>query len=410
MKQRIVWMMIAVMALGSFSVDAQKRSKRRSTRQQTAQTASVKPRVTEQTMEQNGMKLTYKRIEADAFYKVPKDEAGASNGYSDNSFAIDWPIAINGTDVTLIQKWLLEKFTITSVSGKITSFTNIDDVVKKYSQYEGGKRVARIPGPDPEDCKKDKLDVKVYRLTPTLLGYERVFDIYTGGGTGAGVLCGSSFSNYDLSHDRELTAEICFKRGMEQVIAGELRKDPEMWDCLWDEYKASPTMTGDFKIDDKAITFYFSKYEIAPGFAGIVEVAVPMERVLPYATDALKHVLNGSQEVIGSYDDENKIKIYNSVEQMPMYPGGDAALMRDVASNLTYPQEAMAKGVVGRVVLQFVVNEDGSIGQIKVVRSVSPECDQAAIKAVKKLRRFEPGRQNGEAVKVWYTMPFNFKL
>lgn len=413
MMKRIVWIMIAAMVLGTCGAWAQKRSKRRAARKQVTQIANLKPRTSEQVLEQNGMKLTYKRIEADAFYKVPKDEVGYSNGYSDNSFAVDWPLSINGTDVTLVQQWLLDKFTTESLTGQQTRRHSIDEVVSDRIRYQGsGKatRVTSIPGPDPEYCLKDKMDISVYRLTPTLLGYEWAFDVYLGGGTGASVMVGSSYHNYDLKHDRELTADLCFKPGFEQVIAGKLREDPEMWDFLWDEYKQSPTVPDNFKLDNDAVTFYFPKYEIAPGAAGIVEVAVPMTDVLPYATDALKLVVIGEQEVYGGYDDKSEIKIYKSVEQMPMYPGGDAALLRDVAENLKYPKEAMEKGTMGRVVLRFVVNRDGSIGDAMVVQSVSPECDQAAIQALSGLRRFEPGRDNGKPVRVWYSLPITFKM
>ena len=103
-------------------------------------------------------------------------------------------------------------------------------------------------------------------------------------------------------------------------------------------------------------------------------------------------------------------QVFKSVEQMPSYPGGDAALLQDVANNLQYPAMAQENGTQGKVVLQFVVTKNGSIGEVKVVRSLSPECDQAAVKAVKKLKKFNPGRQNGNAVNVWYTLPVTFKL
>ena len=103
-------------------------------------------------------------------------------------------------------------------------------------------------------------------------------------------------------------------------------------------------------------------------------------------------------------------QVFKSVEQMPSYPGGDAALLQDVANNLQYPAMEQENGTQGRVVLQFVVTKNGSIGEVKVVRSLSPGCDQAAIKAVKKLKKFNPGRQNGNAVNVWYTLPVTFKL
>lgn len=103
-------------------------------------------------------------------------------------------------------------------------------------------------------------------------------------------------------------------------------------------------------------------------------------------------------------------KVYNTTEQMPSYPGGDAALYKAIAQNIKYPTQAAENNVQGRVVVQFVVQKDGSIGQVKVVRSVDPDLDREAIRVVKKLGKFNPGRLNGQPVAVWYTMPISFKL
>ncbi|MBP3775162.1 MAG: TonB family protein [Bacteroidaceae bacterium] len=102
-------------------------------------------------------------------------------------------------------------------------------------------------------------------------------------------------------------------------------------------------------------------------------------------------------------------KIYNLVEQMPRYPGGEAQLMRDVAYHLIYPADARKKLVQGIVFLRFVVSETGEVGNVEVEKSLYPSCDQAAINAVKSLSRFTPGRQKGQPVKVWYHIPIQFQ-
>ncbi|MBO4803073.1 MAG: energy transducer TonB [Muribaculaceae bacterium] len=106
----------------------------------------------------------------------------------------------------------------------------------------------------------------------------------------------------------------------------------------------------------------------------------------------------------------NEEKVFNSVEQMPQFPGGDAALMKYLASHINYPSEAVKNNNQGRVILQFVVEKDGSIGEVKVVRSVDDALDKEAVRVIKSLPKFTPGRQSGKPVRVWYTLPVTFKL
>lgn len=103
-------------------------------------------------------------------------------------------------------------------------------------------------------------------------------------------------------------------------------------------------------------------------------------------------------------------KIFTVVEQMPMYPGGDAALMQYLSSNIHYPAVAAENGVQGRVVVGFVVEKDGSITDVNVMRSVDPSLDREAMRVVKSMPRWTPGKQNGSAVRVKYQVPVTFRL
>lgn len=102
--------------------------------------------------------------------------------------------------------------------------------------------------------------------------------------------------------------------------------------------------------------------------------------------------------------------IYNTVDQMPQYPGGLEGLMNFLAQNINYPPAAAEKKIQGRVVLMFVVEKDGSIGEVNVVRSVDKELDDEAVRVVKSLPNFIPGRLDGQVVRVWFTLPISFKL
>ncbi len=108
--------------------------------------------------------------------------------------------------------------------------------------------------------------------------------------------------------------------------------------------------------------------------------------------------------------EEKKEEIFRSVEQMPQFPGGDAALMKYLSSHINYPPMAAENNIQGKVILQFVVEKDGRVGDVKVARSVDKDLDKEAIRVVKSLPKFTPGRQNGQPVRVWYTLPVTFKL
>ena len=103
-------------------------------------------------------------------------------------------------------------------------------------------------------------------------------------------------------------------------------------------------------------------------------------------------------------------KVFEAVEQPPLFPGGDAALLKWIAKNLRYPQLAIENNVQGRVTVMFVVTKTGQVGEVKVVRGKDPDLDKEAVRVVKSLPKFQPGKQNGQAVNVWYTVPIAFKL
>lgn len=103
-------------------------------------------------------------------------------------------------------------------------------------------------------------------------------------------------------------------------------------------------------------------------------------------------------------------KVFDVVEQMPSFPGGEGALMKYLSENIKYPVVALENGVQGRVVVSFVVEKDGSITDVKVARSVDPSLDREATRVVKSMPHWIPGKQNGSAVRVKYNVPVSFRL
>lgn len=105
-----------------------------------------------------------------------------------------------------------------------------------------------------------------------------------------------------------------------------------------------------------------------------------------------------------------KEEIFHAVEQPAMFPGGQGALAKWLSRNLTYPASAQENDIQGRVVVQFVVSKDGSISQAKVVKSVDRDLDKEALRLVKSMPRWQPGKNNGQPVNSWFTLPVVFKL
>ena len=102
--------------------------------------------------------------------------------------------------------------------------------------------------------------------------------------------------------------------------------------------------------------------------------------------------------------------IFQVVEEMPEFPGGMAEAMKFLSKNIKYPSVAQKAKIEGRVIVQFVVEKDGSVSDVKTVRSVSPELDAEAIRVVNMMPKWTPGKQRGKAVAVKFTMPIMFRL
>lgn len=103
-------------------------------------------------------------------------------------------------------------------------------------------------------------------------------------------------------------------------------------------------------------------------------------------------------------------KVYDVVEQMPSFPGGPAALLQYLNNNIRYPKVAEANGIQGRVTVQFVVEKDGSISGVRTMKSAEPSLDHEAERIVRSMPKWNPGKQNGSAVRVYYFVPVVFRL
>jgi len=141
----------------------------------------------------------------------------------------------------------------------------------------------------------------------------------------------------------------------------------------------------------------------------VVEDDVETEEIEINTEDDKTEVVIQAPVEIQEEEEEDNV-VFVIVEQKPEFPGGDAALMKYIAENIKYPVIAQENGIQGRVICQFVVNKDGSIVDINVVRSVDPSLDKEAIRVIKSMPKWKPGKQRGKAVRVKFTLPIVFRL
>ena len=147
--------------------------------------------------------------------------------------------------------------------------------------------------------------------------------------------------------------------------------------------------------------------------AGRIKYAlfVPLAAALLIASN-ISCISSEKQEEISEKQESRAAEgeVFMVVEEMPEFPGGMGECMKWLGQNIKYPAEAKEKGVEGRVIVQFVVEKDGTITNTKVVRGVDPDLDAEALRVVNQSPKWKPGMQKGEAVRVKYTLPIMFKL
>lgn len=149
-----------------------------------------------------------------------------------------------------------------------------------------------------------------------------------------------------------------------------------------------------------------------PAFALLVAGNISCSQDASKKEDAKEEVVAPASQEVKEAPAEKAAEeeIFMVVEQMPEFPGGIKELMDYLGTNVKYPENAMKKNVQGRVVVQFVVEKDGSLSEASVIRSIDPDLDAEALRVVQTMPKWKPGMQKGQAVRVKYTLPVSFKL
>lgn len=140
----------------------------------------------------------------------------------------------------------------------------------------------------------------------------------------------------------------------------------------------------------------------------------------PMINDKINEVKTaiGTEDVSGGTDEPAPVvntvaeveEVFVAVEQMPEFEGGERALMNFINSNIRYPVVALENGIQGRVIVRFAVDKEGAISSVSIIKGIGGGCDEEAVRIVKRMPHWKPGKQGGRAVSVWYTLPIMFTI
>ena len=140
------------------------------------------------------------------------------------------------------------------------------------------------------------------------------------------------------------------------------------------------------------------------------EVIVIVEDIVEIEVEAKIETTESDEMVAIEIEEESDEEFFMVVENMPEFPGGDAGLMKYIQKNVKYPPIAKEYNITGKVFVSFIVDKSGSVSDVKIARGVDKSLDAEALRVVKSLPKYKPGKQRGKAVRVMFTIPINFTL
>jgi len=140
------------------------------------------------------------------------------------------------------------------------------------------------------------------------------------------------------------------------------------------------------------------------------DVEIEEEFIIDVEASAATEVREFARVEVAQEEEIAEEQIFVVVEEMPSFPGGEEARLRFLSDNIRYPQMAREAGIQGSVFITFVVERDGSVTDVRITRGIGGGTDEEAIRVVRKMPRWTPGRQRGQPVRVQFTMPIRFVL
>ena len=179
----------------------------------------------------------------------------------------------------------------------------------------------------------------------------------------------------------------------------------------WKSYEKVDYNLGQLNLDDlEEEIIPITRQEITPPPPPPPEVIVIVEDIVEIVDEAKIETTESDEMVAIEIEEESDEEFFMVVENMPEFPGGDAGLMKYIQKNVKYPPIAKEYNITGKVFVSFIVDKSGSVSDVKIARGVDKSLDAEALRVVKSLPKYKPGKQRGKAVRVMFTIPINFTL
>lgn len=181
----------------------------------------------------------------------------------------------------------------------------------------------------------------------------------------------------------------------------------------WKSYEKVDYNLGQLNLDDleeEIIPITKQEKNPPPPPPSPPEVIVIVEDKVEIVDEAKIETTESDEKVAIEIEEESDEEFFMVVENMPEFPGGDAGLMKYIQNNVKYPPIAKEYNITGKVYVSFIVDKSGSVTDVKIVRGVDKSLDAEAVRVVKSLPKYKPGKQRGNAVRVMFTIPINFTL
>lgn len=315
-----------------------------------------------------------------------------------SSISVEYPVSGNYELVSAIRGWIRDML----VKDYTGALDTPDAMLKKA-----------LTGMEPGETRNDEVKVIYYADGRAVTILENG-EWYGGGAHGMYYEIGATFNPSDGS---QLTVSMLppiskmrplIKKGLAEyfdVSVSELSDVLMMGDFNDLDYPESNVY-----VTPEGLNVQYSAYEIAPFSAGLPRAVIPLDKELArmLSPEALSYFPADQVEKACKVEEDSRI--YLVVNQAPQFPGGQSALFSWLAKNMRYPEAAQERGAQGRVIVKFVVEKDGSVTHPEIERGADAALDAEAVRLVKKMPKWTPGRNNGIPVRSWYTLPVTFKM
>lgn len=387
--RKVIFLLISIFIIG-VNAEAKSTKKARSSKKATTSALAVT----------KGEKKSYGDYLTTQLFSIKKGKG--------SKIVVEYPISGNKPLVEAMRKYIKNSLDANFTGSLDTPEALLRSVMK-------GKRDVSF-GQEGESLEQE---LKIVLDTPEIITLSNEGYLYAGGAHGSSWKSGSTFL---VSNGKELNSSMFpnFSKMKPYILTGlaeyfDVPKS-QLDSCIDDvdrlDYPGTIIITRD------GINFIYQEYEIAPWAAGIpVAVVEPNDEIISLMKDEGKIFLQSYADIefatvegVFFEIDENGEKLYMAPEKMAEFPGGEAALFNWLSNNIVYPEKALENSIQGMVMVQFIIEKDGTLTNVTIFDSVDKDIDNEVLRVVKKMPEWTPAKVDGKKVRSLFNLPITFRL